>query len=720
MKLTLAASARLSAPLEVPPQAQTAPVARSLAAAAPAPGIPRASLTVPYSPVGPQGEFDDSFLLTVPGQTQRAYLPVYRVATDLVGNSAGGGQQQQYRMSVEADGPTWVVTVHLEQSPSDALKSRPEAQGAQPLPQTNFRVGLSYTVSTAQGDFRKQREFSEVSLEAGGGLRASLRLESLAEQSELYAALTERDARAQLSVERSLSVGLPVEVPNPQAAALVDTLRRVQQAPVYYVRRIGDDTGYLNEHGDVTQPEGRPAAFWFENLSNHDSLQSGDVVRLRLGASAIAGISGGPARVETAQDPAPPAQRMLVRKITSFSSSSDEGGNDNFVSGPLQARDMFRLSFYQLEDGDSYFSQTQWGFALESVESDHPIYQAREAAISALQQQIHALGRQFNTDYYRVVSVNLPCVPKPDPLYLKFEKYVFHVPRPDDSDTEGIGLIQREVNGRHYYQDKGRPQRFYYLPDSFLLSPRADGGPGIKVRATTDLNTYVVEYSAGPVVDAARLGADQAALLLFANPLLRTPVQAAEFEPLLGDTFSLSMNIPSGESWQQSPRNNVVRDLHHEFSDALSLSADQLRTLYDALFTGDKTLFRGLLSVQLGDWAKENIPVLGTLSGDPAALWEQIFDPSIPANFTRPLRVTAEPSAFQDAQRIVVSFEYGGTALLTPEAPSTTTNIGQPIGDFVLRKPDLGSYRYTLSRQNGSSSQTSELLSGEGNSLRLR
>jgi hypothetical protein len=124
--------------------------------------------------------------------------------------------------------------------------------------------------------------------------------------------------------------------------------------------------------------------------------------------------------------------------------------------------------------------------------------------------------------------------------------------------------------------------------------------------------------------------------------------------------------------------------------------------------------------VQLGDWAKENIPVLGTLSGDPAALWEQIFDPSIPANFTRPLRVTAEPSAFQDAQRIVVSFEYGGTALLTPEAPSTTTNIGQPIGDFVLRKPDLGSYRYTLSRQNGSSSQTSELLSGEGNSLRLR
>ena len=688
---------------------------RLMAATAAAPlTVPRAQLQVPYTPVGPQDQLDDTFVFDWPDDAHRFYIPEYQIAADAVGTAGGDGLEQRYRMTLERDGQDWLFSIHFAQSPAEAIRLLPDAGRLQPLNRKDYPVTLGYTVETPQGPLRKRVEFQSVDLEPSG-LRAVLRLSNLADQRELYAALTERDGKAELTVARQLTVGVPVEVPNPEAAALHDELRRLEGLQGVYLRRLGDDTGYLTADGRNFQARG--AALLVENLSGHDVILSGDAIRLRVGDEAFSGVDGGPMRRAKLVDPAPPDQRILIRKVKYFSSSSDEGGNDKWVQGAIQPQDFFRISFYQLR-GDSYYAQTQWGFAFEAVPANDPVWAHKGQLIADQKRRIAALGRKFDSNQYRVVDLNLSSRPAPDPLFLKFHKYVFKVPRPDD-DAQPTGLIQHTLDGTSYYQDAGRPQRFYYLPDRFELDLQPNGMPCITIQATTDGNRFIVAYVARPFVDQARLLGDQERLLPAANALLSAPAGTLEYEPLVGERLSFSVNVPSGQEWKPRERPGAIADLHEKLTDAVTLTADELRLFYDALFARAQ-LFSGVITGRLGDWASDRVPFSGHVAGDPATVWSAIFDPTVPALFARTVRVVIADSALTNAEAISVTFENGGLVTFTRGgALSASTEVRQPIGDFVLGRADSGTYRYTLTYWRGSEHTTTESRTGRDAELRL-
>lgn len=716
IKIKIAASALLIGTQQARPAA--APMARRrMATLAPSEGesIPREQLTVKLTPIGPRGELTDELLLESPqNPAEKFYIPRYRLGTQNVSGAL------HYEARLEQDGEAWLLKVHLTRYPA---RTEWLEQGAKPL-ELPWRVTLSYPVERTSGVTQRGLDFQTVTPD-DTGLWATLRLETRPEQDELYRALTSVDSSAHIIVQRQLQVGVPLLLQTEEMARLTRELRRLQLAPVFWIRRIGVDTGYLSAEGGTGHT---PTAFLIENLREQPSLSSGDNIRLRTpdGAGAVNGIPGGPVRLGRAEEPPGVEQMILIRRLSSFSSS---GERHDFSDGPIVDVERntvhpFALSFFQL-DSDSYMSQPQWGWSFESPLPTDPAFAARERLLAQKKRELDALWKEFSTTHFRVIEANLPLTPLPAPLFLseRLHDYVYSAVRRPEG-VKVTGLMRRQVNGRGYYQEEGRPQRFYYLPDRFELAPRPGSPhPQLTIRATTDLDTYLVEYVAAPAVDRERLTHDASdALLTLANSMSPAPFTAVELEPLLGDQLTYSVRVPNGNGWVRQSRLDTAADLHSTFTDVLTLSASGLQQLYDALFTPGATPFCGTLTVQLGTgpgWAREEVPFVGQISGSREDAWSALFDPTIPAQFFRKIDVVAEASLFNETPDVAVTFDLGGVVLLSPQHPRGSVDVGQPIGDFVLHKPDAGTYRYRLTYSTGSGRTTSDWKVGQGNTLRL-
>ena len=358
----------------------------------------------------------------------------------------------------------------------------------------------------------------------------------------------------------------------------------------------------------------------------------------------------------------------------------------------------------------------------------HATNAVMESRLRTLRAEREALLRAYSLTHFQLSDVDLPLTPAPEPLFLseRLHDYVYAgVHRPEGGRVSG--LVRHQVKGRVYFQEERRPQRFYYLPDRFALAPRAGSDlPQLTVRATADVDTYVVEYVAAPVVDLQRLQQDAAgALKALAQESSPTPVAPVELEPLLGDALRCSLQVPTGTAWEPRPRPGVAVDLHTPFRDVLTLSADGLKQLYDALFVPGAALFRGTLTAELGVapkvWAREDVPFVGQVPPElKDTAWDVLFDPSVPARFLRPVDVVGEPALFQGLGEVAVEFEHGGRVVLSAQAPRGQVQVGQPIGDFVLGRPDAGTFRYRLTSDSGAGTVTSDWRVGQGATLRLR
>ena len=88
---------------------------------------------------------------------------------------------------------------------------------------------------------------------------------------------------------------------------------------------------------------------------------------------------------------------------------------------------------------------------------------------------------------------------------------------------------------------------------------------------------------------------------------------------------------------------------------------------------------------------------------DKNAIWDAILDPSTPATYTKDITVKTFAAIFDPPanpadklQEIVVDFENGPTAELTPVQLESSVKLTQPLANYILEKGDLSQYRYKL------------------------
>ena len=83
---------------------------------------------------------------------------------------------------------------------------------------------------------------------------------------------------------------------------------------------------------------------------------------------------------------------------------------------------------------------------------------------------------------------------------------------------------------------------------------------------------------------------------------------------------------------------------------------------------------------------------------DPEAVWNAIFDATIPAEYTRVIKVVSLEEWFRphtDVSAIAIDFENGDEVVLRPGQLEAAADIRVPLKDVILRKQQDSGYRYT-------------------------
>ncbi|MBI1180091.1 MAG: hypothetical protein GC201_05995 [Alphaproteobacteria bacterium] len=166
-----------------------------------------------------------------------------------------------------------------------------------------------------------------------------------------------------------------------------------------------------------------------------------------------------------------------------------------------------------------------------------------------------------------------------------------------------------------YFQDRGEPWVFYYLPDSFKLARRdtAPFLPQMVVRIAAkdgDMENaqVTVDYVVEPWIDDARLDAAHDALAR-EIPAATARQTEPELRPLQAKaSLKLWVPGPSGSILADQP--DVAIDLANGFVDSLTVKLEAFRQLYGAAYSRDATtLFSGQVMVETGLSSPESVPV---------------------------------------------------------------------------------------------------------------
>ena len=216
---------------------------------------------------------------------------------------------------------------------------------------------------------------------------------------------------------------------------------------------------------------------------------------------------------------------------------------------------------------------------------------------------------------YREQRLVLDSVVTPAPLVLSDEQRI--------RLGGGLGVVQpmervRIFHGdrsHSYWQDPVRPERYYYLPDRFLLARLPDSGhrPALKVRAVSASSEaevrFTMEFSAQPVVEQGRLKE--------AMPKLEEQAQAkgatapvrlevlSEAQPVL----RLALPQDGAPSTALTEREGALIDLERGVTHAETLKLEDFRLVYEALFGASLSLLRGEVRIGAGGGPPEDIPL---------------------------------------------------------------------------------------------------------------
>ncbi|GLX10719.1 hypothetical protein Misp03_76450 [Microbispora sp. NBRC 16548] len=179
-----------------------------------------------------------------------------------------------------------------------------------------------------------------------------------------------------------------------------------------------------------------------------------------------------------------------------------------------------------------------------------------------------------------------------------------------------MGCVRIPFDGRShpYWQDPARPERFYFLPDRFLLArlPGTGRPPALKVRATSAASVndvrVTLEFYAQPVLVRERLEA--ARPVLEEETRVRGVVAPVRLEVLPDPQPVLRLALPQGgaPSIGLVERPEADIDLELGVTHAETLALEDFRLVYDALFGASLSLLRGEVRVGAGG-ASEDVPL---------------------------------------------------------------------------------------------------------------
>jgi len=162
-------------------------------------------------------------------------------------------------------------------------------------------------------------------------------------------------------------------------------------------------------------------------------------------------------------------------------------------------------------------------------------------------------------------------------------------------------IVSVNWNGRRYpyYQSTAQPDQVYFLPDAFKIArqDKTPHAPALSVSmAGSDAGsvTLTLSYLAQPVWDPARIAA--AEQLLQTTLSLSAPPALALFQA--ADT-KLRIQLPATDSGGSGfvDQKDALIDMAGGIQGSVTMSLDQFRQVYDALFDGVSPLFSGEVNV---------------------------------------------------------------------------------------------------------------------------
>jgi hypothetical protein len=211
------------------------PALDPVALARPTGGIPRSQV---QGPMAPNANYsDETLFVDAADASKQSYLPRYRVETQ---NVSG---QDRYHIALEPAGNEWTLTVHLQKFPAPAIEQA--AHTATEIAHSVAVIVRYDQMLKGQPASQQELSFAEITNEPGG-IKAVLRVDTLSERDQLYAALTDRTYNATLIVRRLITVTVPI----PQ-------IRRMPPRPMPPVRRPIGPIGkpMLRPEIDVDPPD---------------------------------------------------------------------------------------------------------------------------------------------------------------------------------------------------------------------------------------------------------------------------------------------------------------------------------------------------------------------------------------------------------------------------------------------------------------------------------
>jgi hypothetical protein len=698
-------------------------------------GDPRDTITVPLCPA--PDVTDEVLFENAADATTKFYLPRYRLAVQRVNG------QQQFRVSLEQSEQGGSLTVSLEKYPAPQIDL--ESRTAKELPHA-VTVLMHCHVPGDAGRNLVEREFTEVQL-VEEGLRVVLRVNSLAELTQLFAAMTDAAYGATLTVRRVVRVAIPVDL-QPQIHQIESDIARLQQ-----------ETDALQTQLATLQEE-------IGTTVNRPLLGKPHMVSIAVSAVANKRLS--------LRKPFSSDAEVLLPRAEAVEMA------DTMIGSPHLPRLRMLLVRIQKELAE------------------------KQRQVAEKQQQLTSLR---NTPLFREVTRTLDHTVEHKPFVFPRDLHPYVTQSVTPVSGQHFGLIRQEVASHVYFQDQAQPHVFYYLPDSFKIAriPESPHYPFMSVRFQTTEGSLTeptalpvtLEYVAVPFVDAERLATAASNLIRHVPEPLTGGVDGPVFRPFLADTLRYKVVLPRADVSEPTQGEYLV-DLRSGIHHRLTLPVQDFQAVFEAMFGGSAVLFRGQVDVDLNEGANARIPpipfigrlhdlvgelfdyeespeeasgglkitlrnaiespvnivnltielwrgearVLGQMQGldltspvelspgaaigfvvvptsplpgegpltavfnlqevevrpDPQALWNAILDPTVPAEYTKTIVVRTFPEIFTEHQIevIEVDFERGNTVELTAAAPNAEATLRFPISDIILRQASEGTYSYRL------------------------
>lgn len=530
-------------------------------------GVTRDRVTVPISP---SIEVTDTILFEdAKDATKQFYLPRYRLAE----------RNQQIQMSLEANGQSWNLVIHLEKYPAAALPI--QVRDAKEIDHTVSVILEHRLIAGDAKGGQKEWVFPSITPEPAGVL-AVLPILTRDERDLLVQVLTEASYGANLIVRRSMNVAIPVASSSDSATP---------------VNPPAKQACYPNLPAPQLQ------------ITGTENYEAGGKQWTRY--------------------------LLSVANWSAFPNDLFEAAPDLPPCGLNRNASRTWIDIYA--EGGSYL----YGFcALSSAQNLKDLWfaVARDQAPPA-SVYITLKDRRCNITYTsnRASTIPVKKPTNPVPLFREVTRVVDDNPRTpfvfpialydyvfrNITGTPGKTFkpVLHQVDGHSYYQDPVQKYLFYYLPNCFKLvrRPESPHYPMVSVRfkpiENSDTVQATIEYWAYPYVSATRLEAAATALNKpHITGTLPTGINGIIFQPLVASKPRLFLGLPNTEgALTNQERSDVLVELRTGFRDARTLSLEDFQIIYDALFSGDSQLFQGQVQVDLEE-TTEVIPFIARMN----------------------------------------------------------------------------------------------------------